>query len=340
MKWRLDIKRLILIVVIISVVVLIARGCFYASDADSEDGYEPRLILDKGNPASKPRYIKVYKHQSGKVEEMELEEYITGVVAAEMPASFEPEALRAQAVAARTFAARRMSIFDGTPCSSEAEVCTDSNCCQAWTSDENMRANWGNNYSKYFQKITEAVMGCAGEVAIYDGKPIEALYHSTSGGATEDSQNVFSQAKPYLVGVSSPGEDNAYRFAATVEFSNSNFAKKVNSAYPKAGLKAGKLKSQVEVVSRYESGRVESVRLGNVRISGKEMRSIFSLYSANFTFSFTDDNVVIKTKGFGHGVGMSQHGANAMAKNGSDHIEILEHYYTGIDVVKIDSLIK
>ena len=321
MKWRLDIKRLILIVVIISVVVLIARGCFYASDADSEDGYEPRLILDKGNSASKPRYIKVYKHQSGKVEEMELEEYITGVVAAEMPASFEPEALRAQAVAARTFAARRMSIFDGTPCSSEA-------------------ANWGNNYSKYFQKITEAVMGCAGEVAIYDGKPIEALYHSTSGGATEDSQNVFSQAKPYLVGVSSPGEDNASRFAASVEFSNSNFAKKVNSAYPKAGLKAGKLKSQVEVVSRYESGRVESVRLGNVRISGKEMRSIFSLYSANFTFSFTDDNVVIKTKGFGHGVGMSQHGANAMAKNGSDHIEILEHYYTGIDVVKIDSLIK
>jgi len=333
MGYKLNFKRVALFAFCIALVILMLRGCVYScgKKENTRQNEDPDAEFT----------ISVYIAKEGVVREMDLEEYIVGVTAAEMPASFEPEALKAQAVAARTFAARHIAALGGSACGkSGADICTDSTCCQAWCSDEAMRDKWGENYKTYQQKIVDAVKATAGEVITYDGALIEALYHSTSGGMTEDSQNVFSAARPYLVAVESPGEESAPRFKRTVEISLSQFVKKVNADFPDAKLSAKKLKSQVEVVSRYESGRVKSVRLGGATATGKQLRKTLSLDSANFSFAFGESSVSVTTIGFGHGVGMSQLGANAMASGGDGYVKILTHYYTGTAIVKISSLEK
>jgi stage II sporulation protein D len=305
----------------ISLVVLLLRGCFYMG------GDVPDSLL----PAQDVQ-IKVYDAKADPTRRMDPEAYLVGVVAAEMPASFEPEALKAQAVAARTYTMRRLS----DPCGkSGAHICTDSTCCQAYRTDAELHENWGKNYDKNLAKITKAVTATRYQVALYDGELIEALYHSSSGGMTEDAQHVFAQAEPYLVGVESPGEEASAKFESQVKYSNKEFARLINKARSDAKLSAGKLREQVKIVSRYESGRVQEVKAGGATFTGRELREIFDLNSANFTFSFTDSNVVIDITGYGHGVGMSQYGANAMAKKGKDYLEILTHYYTGITVKEL-----
>ena len=249
--------------------------------------------------------ISLYDRASGKTEELPLEEYLIGVVGAEMPASFPLEALKAQAVAARTYAVRHMTAFGGSGCSG-ADICTDSGCCQSYRSPD----------------------------AAYKGEPIEALYHSSAGGRTEDAQNVFSAALPYLVGVDSPGEETAGKYAAEVRVSLGEFTNRVNKKWPAAKLKKNRLGEQVKVVSRYDSGRVKELKLNKITVSGRELRRLFDLNSANFTLSI-GEKVTIRTKGYGHGVGMSQYGARAMALEGAGYEEILKHYYTGVEIEKV-----
>jgi stage II sporulation protein D len=306
---------------LLCLVALAVRGCRIA------------CARQQAAPVGEDVTVSVYMHETGEVRTMGLNAYLIGVVGGEMPAAFPLEALKAQAVAARTYTVRRLPAYGGSPCGrGGADICTDSTCCQSYKSDEALAARWGKNAGAYADKLREAVYGTGGEVAVYQGAPIEALYHSAAGGRTEDAQHVFSAAVPYLVGVDSPGEQDAAHYTDMQTFTAKAFVKAVNGEWSKAKLKTSKLKEQVAVLSRYESGQVESVRLGGITATGKQLRKALGLFSANFTIRVEGDEVTVTTKGYGHGVGMSQYGARAMALEGSDYIEILQHYYTGINV--------
>lgn len=273
---------------------------------------------------------------NGTLVKMNLEDYVFDVVAAEMPASFAPEALKAQAIAARTYVIRKI-LSGGCSSMKGADVCSKSNHCQAFSTEEQRRSRWKGDYDTYTAKLRQAVDATAGEILTYNDEPILMLYHASSYGYTEDVEKVYSQALPYLRSVSSP-EEAVDKVTTREEYSRAYFAKAVNAAYPKAGLQAAKLQTQVAVVSRYDSGRVKSVRVGSVTISGNDLRHVIEMRSTNFEFSFDNYSVVLTTRGYGHGVGMSQTGADVMAKEGSSYQDILFHYYTGVQLVNLNSL--
>jgi stage II sporulation protein D len=263
-----------------------------------------------------------------------LEEYLIGVVAAEMPASYAPQALCAQAVAARTRAVASLRASGGAGCAPHpgADICSDSTHCQAWTDDDALRARWGADYATYRRKVAEAVEATGGEVLTYEGAPILVLYHAVSGGATEDVEHVFAQALPYLRGVESPGEEGARRYESETRLPYRQAAETLNAAFPGAGLTAGALPGALEVTQRFDSGRVSAVRVGGVIADGRGVRQALGLASANFTLAFGDGELVIRQRGYGHGVGMSQAGAEAMARAGYGYADILGHYFTGVEI--------
>jgi stage II sporulation protein D len=264
----------------------------------------------------------------GTLTDMKLEDYLIGVVAAEMPASFELEALKAQAVAARTYTLYKRD-HGGCSAHAGADICTDSNHCQAYVTDEEMTKNWGGKKSTYLAKITEAVTATAGEAIYYEGSEIQVFYFASAGGRTENSENVYSKALPYLRSVSSGGEEDSSHYYGEITISVSEFKKKMEQFSEGISFDGVPL---IGDIARFESGRVESIRIGNQSFTGREVREVFSLNSANFTIEQTAESVTFHTVGFGHGVGMSQTGANAMAKQGANYIDILTHYFTGVTV--------
>ncbi len=328
MWYRWEIKRALalLLAACLALCLLVAalRGCRLACRREERQDEESLLV---------------YLHAEDRVVSMAMDAYLYGVVGGEMPASFPLEALKAQAVAARTYTVRRMASLGGKPCGrGGADVCTDSACCQSYKSPEALAERWGSEAKRNADKLKEAVAATHGVIAVYEGEPIEALYHSTAGDRTEDAQNVFAAALPYLVGVESPGEQDAVHYTDEARFGRRAFVKAVNKKWPKAKLKESKLESQVKVLSRFESGQVETLRLGGAQITGKELRKLLDLKSANFAFDFSAKEVVITTHGYGHGVGMSQYGARAMALEGEDYEAILKHYYTGIELAQMEEL--
>lgn len=276
----------------------------------------------------------MYDHRSGTVVLMPLETYLIGVVAGEMPAGFHPEALKAQAVAARTLAVFKMRSLGGRGCSQhpDADVCASFAHCQEWISKAAMRKNWGDRFEENYEKIKAAVALTRGEIIKYQGKPIEVLYHSTSNGKTEDSGEVFSVSLPYYQVVESFGEENFSKFHNRVTVTNQQFIDTFKKRYPSAQLSQGNLAGQIRINSYTESGRIQRITVGGITLRGAEFRRIFDLYSADITFSFDKDSVTMDTRGFGHGVGMSQAGANAMAQRGYRYDEILRHYYQGTEI--------
>ncbi|MGM9579531.1 MAG: stage II sporulation protein D [Evtepia sp.] len=264
----------------------------------------------------------------GQVQEMDLEQYIWGVVAAEMPASFEEEALKAQAVAARTYSLNKAG---GSPNHPEADLCTDYHCCQAWISREAAEANWGESAGVYADKITHAVADTAGQVVLYEGQLIDAVFHSSSDQATLDAVEVWGGSVPYLQSVSSPEGEEVPNFHSEVSFTAQEFRDLFLAARPEAVLEGAPETWFGETV-RTAGGSVHTIQIGGVSVTGTQVRQILSLRSACFTVSCTEDSVTFSVTGFGHGVGMSQYGANAMASAGSTYTEILEHYYTGVTV--------
>ncbi len=265
---------------------------------------------------------------------MPLEEYIVHVTAAEMPASYDIEALKAGAVAARTFTVRRVL---GSGCSQYGgDICTSSAHCQAFKEDEDLMEQWGSDYDLYINKIREAVAQTAGIVITYDGKPIDALYHAVSGGMTENSENVYPNAIPYLQSVTSPGEEEASRYIGEVEVSKADASLMLNEFIGEDIISEENIEDEFFVINRFSSERVGEVALGDEVIRGTDVRGIFELNSTNFVIEFTDSSVIFSTVGFGHGVGMSQAGANAMAQLGSTYEEILTHYYTDVELTEIE----
>lgn len=265
--------------------------------------------------------------RDGQITEMSMAEYLWGVVAAEMPASFEPEALRAQAVCARTYSLWKLRAAsheqDG------ADVCADSSCCQAYLTHEDAVQRWGEgSASVYSAKIAGAVADTDGQVLTYGGTPIQAVFFSSASGATEDAEAVWGRALPYLVSVDSPEGDEVPNYRSTVTLTADQVKKLVLDAGLGADL-SGEPSGWFQGLARTASGRVASVELGGVSLSGGAARSLFALRSACFDVTEQDGVFTFSVTGYGHGVGMSQYGANAMAKAGSGWKDILAHYYTG-----------
>lgn len=289
------------------------------------------LISGEQNPKATP-LSRIGVWNGEEVVPMELEDYIIHVVAAEMPASYEVEALKAQAVAARTFAVQHM--LGEEHCKSGHTICTDHTCCQAFLTDDELHSRWGAHFDELYEKISSAVKATDGLVMTCDGRVISAFYHSSSGGRTEDCEAVFAVALPYLISVESSGEESSPEFSTTKSWSMEEFADNINAAFP--GAELNDPAEQVDVWDRTDSGRVKLVQLGNTVVTGQQLRTALKLRSTNFDFEFSEDEVVITCLGFGHGVGMSQCGANAMAKDGAEFAEILTHYYTGVSIERMN----
>lgn len=248
-----------------------------------------------------------------------------------MPASFEPEALKAQAVAARTYLQSRMNAYDEASPPQEhkgADICTDSSHCKAWISEEKRRTLWGDEADANWAKIDKAVSETEGEVVLYNGNIISAVFHSTSSGRTESSKDVWGGERPYLVSVESPGEEVAPNFKTEKSISLNDFKQIVFAELEGASEDF----SPVGEIARSDAGGIITAEIYGVKISGTRLRNLFDLKSANITISITENDVHFAVKGYGHGVGMSQYGANAMAKNGKNYVEILTHYYSGTTV--------
>lgn len=258
-----------------------------------------------------------------------MEQYLWRVVAAEMPASFEPEALKAQAVAARTFAYNRMGkTVENHP---EADLCTDSSCCQAYIDPAEAAANWGEGADVYTQKIADAVAATDGMVILYEGQPIEALFHSSSAGRTLDAVEVWGASVPYLTGVDSPEGEEVPDYHSTVAMTPEEFRTTFLAQYPQADF-SGEPADWFGEVTHSSNGGVENMQVGGVTVSGVELRTLFSLRSAAFAVTADETAVTFSVTGYGHGVGMSQYGANALAKEGKTYREILSWYYTGVTI--------
>jgi stage II sporulation protein D len=274
-----------------------------------------------------PRTVRVL--HDGEVTEMALQEYLVGVVAGEMPASFPLEALKAQAVAARSYTLYCAASHKHP----EADVCTDPGCCQAWQGEERLRESWGGDYEENLTRIRGAVEATEGEALSYQGEPVFAAFHSSSAGATEDCGAVWSP-RPYLISVESPetaGDVPGY--VSTLRCAPLDFRDVLLSAYPEADFSGG-AENWLGELRRDASGRVESVVLGGVEIPGTALRGLFSLRSTAFTLAYTEDGFLFTVTGYGHWVGMSQYGAMVLARDGADYAEILGHYYPGTVLTK------
>lgn len=278
--------------------------------------------------------IKVYITKEDKVVEVPIEEYVKGVVSGEMPAGFEVEALKAQSVATRTYVAAKR----GRPCdiAKGGDVC-DTTHCQVYIGKEERITKWEDKGQEYWDKISKAVDETKGKVLAYSKELVQyPQFFSTSSGMTENAKDVFSSDLPYLVSTESTGEEEvAPRFNGEVKLDINKFVETINAKFQDAKLTVNNLSEQINIISRSDAGGVKEIKVGEATVRGLDFRLAIGLNSTNFQYTISSEEIIFKTKGYGHGVGMSQWGANVMAKNGSDYSSILKHYYTGIDLEEL-----
>ncbi len=265
--------------------------------------------------------VAVWRSNANKIEKLPLEKYIAGVVAAEMPVDFEVEALKAQALTARTYIMNHM-LRDGKEANG-ADV-TDTVEHQVYKDFGELKRAWGADYDKKLNKVARAVLETEGQILTYNGKPITATFFSTSNGYTENAEDLWENPYPYLTSVVSPWDESSPKFHHQTEISVKDFEKRL----------AVKLdsKSIGSIIERTGGNRVASVNINGKVISGQDVRAALDLKSTDFSWKRKGDTVIITTKGYGHGVGMSQYGANGMAKEGKDFREIVTHYYQGVEI--------
>ena len=287
-----------------------------------EETKEQTEIVFFTQPTGEDRVISVLNREQ-EVVTLDLEEYITGVVLAEMPASFEPEALKAQSVVARTYACR--SERSGGK-HDEASVCMDSSCCQSFIWPEDYLAKGGR--SEAISKVSEAVNGTRGLVLTYEGELIEATYFSCSGGSTEDAVAVWGTEVPYLVATDSPGEEKATHYEDVVSLPVHEFMQLLE-------LDSDQGDNLFGVITYTAGGGIDRAEIGGMTYTGTELRSMLGLKSTAITFHAVGEEIQILTRGYGHRVGMSQYGADAMALSGSSYQQILAHYYRGTSLEKL-----
>lgn len=275
------------------------------------------------------RQVTVYHTAEERVETLSMADYLWSVVAAEMPASFQTEALKAQAVAARTYALKKGSSV--TQAHPDAMVCDDFTCCQAFITREAAAAGWGNEAGFYTDKIAAAVAATDGLTVTYGGELIDAVFHSSSSGSTADAAEVWGASVPYLKPVSTPEGEEVPNYHTTVTVSLEDFKNAICAKFPQASF-GEDYTAWFGPVTYTAAGAVATLPVGGVTVTGVEYRALFDLRSPRFTLTAGEDGVTFQVTGYGHGAGMSQYGANAMAAQGADFRTILTHYYTGCAV--------
>ncbi|MCE5286556.1 MAG: stage II sporulation protein D [Pelosinus sp.] len=329
MKKVLAATAILVLVMVIAIPALVVCSIIQVP-SQRETGSRAALETDKDST------IKVYMANTQKIAELKLEEYIKGVVAAEMPAQFELEALKAQAVAARTYAVKHMAVFGGAGLAEHpgADITTDSKEGQAWLSESELKSKWGGSFEANFEKISEAVDGTRGLILTYNGEPIQAVFHSTSGERTASAKEVWGFDYPYLQSVACKFDKASPRYSQDADVSLAQLESKLGSETGvMAAMQSGA--GAVQIVDRTSSGRVDKVRIGSKVFTGSEVREKLALKSTNFSIEQQGEKLVFKTIGYGHGVGLCQYGANGMAKEGKDFRQIVTYYYTGVAIKNI-----
>lgn len=308
--------------------VLLFGGAYLAAGGPAA---EPEPAASETAAVHHDRDVTLTIQDGDTTEQMTLERYLTGVVRGEMPASFEMEALRAQAAAERSYVYYQLAAGrkDAHP---DADFCTDHTCCSAYLSETAAKEKWGGDFAPWNTRVEQAVSDTDGQVVLYNGRPILAVFHSSSAGRTAAAGDVWSGDLPYLVSVDSPeGEETVPNYYSTVTFTAAEAKEKLLAAYPELKL-SGTPDRWFGAAAENGSGRVETVSVGGTDIEGTELRRIFGLRSACFTVAADSESVTFRVTGYGHGVGMSQYGANQLAREGKKWQEILEWYYTGATV--------
>ena len=249
-----------------------------------------------------------------------------------MPADFSEEALKSQAVVARTYTIYK--IMNNNKKHGEADICDNSNCCQAWITKEDRLARWDENLRESnWNKIVNAVNSTQGKIITYENKPINAFFHSNSGGKTEVPINVWGgSGYPYLQVVETSGEDAYTQYYSEIELNKKEFEEKIRKKHADLIIDFNKADC-IQIAENTDGGRVRTLKVGNLNLSGVEIRTILGLKSANFTVEVKESTIKFSVIGYGHGVGMSQTGADAMAKQGSNYEEIIKHFYAGVEIV-------
>lgn len=282
------------------------------------------IIYEKDKPNISFDSFKVFKDD--KILELSANDYVFGVVAAEMPALYEPEALKAQAVAAYTFACYRKANNTNT----EYDITADPDTAQCYITREEAAARWGEKADEYSKKIDDCINAVQGELLIYEQKPIFAAYHAISSGTTNSCADVWGSDLPYLKSVNSAGDPLAEKYLSEAVFSADELTEKLKEI-TKASGEPQNYFSDIKITN---NGYVNQITYCGKNITGSQIAQLLGLRSGNFEINFTDNQFTFTVKGYGHGVGMSQNGANYMAQQGSIYQEILLHYYSGATLQK------
>ena len=302
---------------------------------------------EENNKEEKNEEIQEYNYQkygsinllhkdTGEVETVAIDDYLCNVVSAEMPADYQLEALKAQAIVARTYTIYKVL----NKKHDNADICDDSSCCQAWISKEDRLSRWDEDKKESnWEKIEQCVKETSGKIITYNNQPINAFFHSNSGGTTELPVNVWGGGSdmPYLQIVETSGEDGYSQYSSEVELTQDELLNKLKEKYDDIQIDFNN-NDDIKIVEYTNSNRVKTVKFGNHQISGTEARSIFGLRSTNFEIIKQEGKIKFVVKGYGHGVGMSQTGADSLAKQGKNCYDIINHFYVGVEIKEINDL--
>ena len=319
------------------VILLPALPVYIAGRREVPEEIPPVAETAPESPVSTESSFRVLDINTGKVLDVPLRDYLIGAAAAEMPVSFEPEAIRAQVVAAHTYALRQClrERQSPTPELGGADFSNDTSKYQGYFTEKEMRRCYGTCYDANIGKLAAAVDEVMPYVLTYGGEPIIAAFHSMSPGRTESAGDVWGTPVDYLVPVDSSADTSAPRYTEEARFPEPVLRKRLTEAFPEIRLGSDPAKGIV-VGETTESGTVLTALAGDRSVTGNELREALGLRSACFTVEGTEDGITVTTRGFGHGVGLSQYGADAMAKEGHSWREILEHYYPGCTIEAAD----
>lgn len=301
---------------LVSIPILIINYFYTYRGVDIVTGFENNIIKKQENNVT----IRVL-NSNNEIKVLNIEDYLIGVVSSEVPVSFEKEALKAQAVASRTYALKQ--IEDNKDKNYDV---TDNVLSQVYSTDDALKEKWGSNFDEYYNKIKTVVNETKGEFISYDNNPIFAFFFSTSNGTTEDNVNVFGADLPYLKPVDSSFDLDETNYVSTKEYTIDEF-------YNLLGIPVDDL--EITNIKRSNSNRVLYLEINGVSFKGRELQKILSLKSNDFDIKEENNKIIITTKGYGHGVGMSQYGANALAKKNMGYQDILKYYYRGVEIKKL-----
>ncbi len=336
-RKKLKIKSFIALVALLLVITLMIPSLLVlpfsgdeatkklGEELNKENNLQIKTIETSSGPTVE---VAVFRMQKKQVETLPLEKYVIGVVASEMPRDFEKEALKAQALTARTYIINQM-LKEKKADLPEGALVTDTENHQVYKSDEELKNIFGVDYKWAINKITEAINETSGQIITYKGAPIEASFFSTSNGFTENSEEIWMKAVPYLKSVESPWDLQSPKFTGQKIMPIKEFEQKL-------GVHLSNSSTIGKVTERTVGKRVGKVEINGKVVSGKDVREKLGLKSTDFTWELKGDKIIIQTKGNGHGVGMSQYGANGMAAEGKTYKEIIHYYYTGVEITSSD----